>query len=218
MRAPGKRLRAAIALIDCDTLADVGCDHGKAGAEAVRTGRARRVIFSDISAKSLSKARDLAAILGIDGAADFRVGDGMTVLGRGEADCVLIAGMGGNEIMHILDDGIDKCDSYVLIAHRDVAALRQYLTRRGFALVTDAVVEEGGKFYNVLAAKRGEACVPEGAELLVGACKPVSEDTARYLQYLRGKYTAIAERATDEDSRRAAREMLDAVRDTEEKL
>ena len=90
MKGLGKRLGAALGLIDCDTLADVGCDHGKAGIAAIRTGRAKRVILTDISEKSLSKARASAEYFGID--ADCRVGDGMTVLAPGEADCVLKIG------------------------------------------------------------------------------------------------------------------------------
>lgn len=216
MKGLGKRLGAALKFIDCDTLADVGCDHGKAGIAAIRTGRAKRVIMTDISEKSLSKARSSAEYFGID--ADCRVGDGMTVLAPGEADCVLIAGMGGNEIMHILDEGLNKCGKYVLVAHRDVPKLRVYLAERGFCLSADTVVKDGGKFYNVLAAERGGGVVPTGAALWLGVDKPPSADREEYLEYMRAKYTAIAERATDEPSKNAANAVLDAVRRAKEEL
>ena len=216
MKGLGKRLGAALAFIDCGTLADVGCDHGKAGIAAIRTGRAKRLILTDISEKSLSKARASAAYFGID--ADCRAGDGMTVLDAGEADCVLIAGMGGNEIMHILDEGLSKCDSYVFVAHRDTPKLRTYLTQRGFELTADTAVKDGGKFYNVIAAKRGDAVVPEGAALWLGADIPRSADREAYLAYMRGKYRAIADRATDEPSKTAALTVLAAVREAEEEL
>lgn len=216
MKGLGKRLGAALGLIDCDTLADVGCDHGKAGIAAIRTGRAKRVILTDISEKSLSKARASAEYFGID--ADCRVGDGMTVLAPGEADCVLIAGMGGNEIMHILDEGLGKCDDYVLLAHRDAPKLRIYLAKRGFRLRADTVVKDGGKFYNVLAAERGEGAVPTGAALWLGGDIPPSADREEYLEYMHGKYAAIAARATDEPSKTAALEVLDAVRKAKEEL
>ena len=216
MKGLGKRLGAALRLIDCGTLADVGCDHGKAGLAAVRTGRANKLILTDISEKSLSKARASAEYFGID--ADCRAGDGMTVLAPGEADCVLIAGMGGNEIMHILDEGLGKCDDYVLLAHRDVPKLRVYLAQRGFRLRADTVVRDGGKFYNVLAAERGEGVVPTGAALWLGGDDPPSADREAYLEYMRAKYAAIAERATDEPSKAAALEVLDAVRQAKEEL
>ena len=62
MKGLGKRLGAALKFIDCDTLADVGCDHGKAGIAAIRTGRAKRVIMTDISKKSLSKGVHITVV------------------------------------------------------------------------------------------------------------------------------------------------------------
>ena len=142
----------------------------------------------------------------------------MTVLAPGEADCVLIAGMGGNEIMHILDEGLGKCDDYVLIAHRDAPKLRIFLAKRGFRLRADTVVKDGGKFYNVLAAERGEGAVPTGAALWLGGDIPPSADREEYLEYMHGKYAAIAARATDRPSKAAALEVLDAVRKAKEEL
>lgn len=53
-----KRLSAIISLIpQCDSLADVGCDHGYIGAEALASGIAKVVQFCDISEASLNKAR-----------------------------------------------------------------------------------------------------------------------------------------------------------------
>lgn len=216
MKGLGRRLGAAVALIDCGTLADVGCDHGKAGIAAIRSGRAKKLILTDISEKSLAKARESAAYFGID--ADCRAGDGMTVLAAGEADCVLIAGMGGNEIVHILDEGLGKCDSYVLIAHRDTPKLREYLTKRGFALTADTVVKDGSKFYNVLAAKRGAPAPLDDVALWVGQDFPPSPDRREYLDSLIAKYSAIAERATDEPSRAAATTVLSAAVRAKEEL
>lgn len=215
MKGLGRRLSAALALIECDTLADVGCDHGKAGIAAIRTGRAKRLILSDISEKSLSKARDLASYFGID--ADCRVGDGMTVLAHGEADCVLIAGMGGNEIVHILDEGLAKCGSYVLVAHRDAPKLRKYLAERGFTLTADTVVRERDKFYSVIAAEKGEPEKPDPVRELLGSNVPRSADWEAYLDYIFNKYSAIRAQATDVPSREKAEKVLRAAEAAKER-
>ena len=45
-----KRLEKLVSVIPCsDTLADVGCDHGYVGIEALKRGLANRVVFVDVS-------------------------------------------------------------------------------------------------------------------------------------------------------------------------
>lgn len=211
----GKRLDAVLSQIDCETLADIGCDHGKLGAAAVTGGRARKVIFTDISAKSLQKAHDLACSLCIP--FDARLGDGMTVLSPGEADCAVIAGMGAREIVHILEEGKDKCDEFVLVAHKDCPRLREFLTANGFVLEKDFKVSENGKYYDVIKAVKGSQTV--GREwILLGNSDADNADFASFLLSEQAKYRAIIQKATDEKSLARAREILAAIDAAKERL
>ena len=94
-----KRLQQLVsALPHCNTLADVGCDHGYVGVEALARGIAKRVIFVDVSAPSLQKARQNCPTELLP-CADFVCCDG---LGSIVADTAIIAGMGGLETISIL--------------------------------------------------------------------------------------------------------------------
>ena len=51
---------------------------------------------------SLKKAEKLIVSMGYEDFADFRCGDGLSVIREGEIDLAVILGMGGMEIMKIL--------------------------------------------------------------------------------------------------------------------
>lgn len=83
--------------------ADIGCDHGRLSVALLQQGRADRVIASDISAPSLQKATELAALCGLGSRLTTVLSDGMAHLGPDEADAIAICGMGGELIARILE-------------------------------------------------------------------------------------------------------------------
>ena len=84
----------------CDVLADVGCDHGQIGLGFLKEGLCKKALMIDISEPSLNKARRLFREEGYEDQAHFLVGDGL--LPAGEAQGVVIAGMGGKLIVRLL--------------------------------------------------------------------------------------------------------------------
>ena len=91
-----------------DTVADIGTDHGFTSLLLLRTGRATKVIATDISSDSLSKAMRLFEQEGVQDLTECRTGDGLDVLEAGEADACIISGMGGHLIMKMLERDMDK--------------------------------------------------------------------------------------------------------------
>ena len=90
-----KRLRAAADWVEpCDIIADIGCDHGRLGAMLLLENRAKHLIASDISEKSLQKAKHCLQRHGLTGRAEFTVADGLEALDQ-KVDTVCILGMGG---------------------------------------------------------------------------------------------------------------------------
>ena len=87
--------RALDMLRGSQTVADIGSDHGRLAVALLQQGAAERVIACDISAPSLEKARALCSRCGLGGRMDFRVADGLGGLRPGEADALVMAGMGG---------------------------------------------------------------------------------------------------------------------------
>lgn len=137
-----------------NTLADVGCDHGFLGYEALKRGYALRVIATDVSEKSLDKARRLFDESGYIDCVEFRCGDGLSVLGEDEADTVVISGMGGREIVKILSNSDFKYKKLVLSPQSDLDVVRRYLVGHGYRLNHDYVIRDT-KFYWIIVAEIG---------------------------------------------------------------
>ncbi|MBQ9781981.1 MAG: SAM-dependent methyltransferase, partial [Clostridia bacterium] len=95
-----KRLNELFSLIkSCDLFADVGCDHGFISQMVLDFGKAKKVIISDVSKKSLQKAEHLLKDYG--NRVQSFVSDGFNGYDQ-IPDQAIIAGMGGEEIIKIL--------------------------------------------------------------------------------------------------------------------
>jgi len=149
------RLQAVLDQIpDTETLADIGCDHGKLIVSAILSNKAEFGIAVDISIDSLNKAKDLAIKYGILDKIQFFCGDGFLPIKK-EVDCAIIAGMGGYEITKILTQK-DIAKKYILVPHQDVNILRKYLQSNQFFIEKDFVVKVH-KFYQIIVAVKGES-------------------------------------------------------------
>ena len=109
-----------------------------------------RAIFSDVSKGSLAKAEKLLAPFVEEGRAVGVLGDGFYGVDK-SVDEVLIAGMGGSEIVAILSD-----EKYGFIPKRfvfqpmhDSEKLRRFLIQKGAYIEKDYTFEDG-KFYDVI--------------------------------------------------------------------
>jgi tRNA (adenine22-N1)-methyltransferase len=164
------RLRAIAEMVPhTGTVADIGCDHGKLAVWLMRQGWAQRVICGDISTKSLNKARRLAEAEGLSGQIDARAGSGLGILTAGEADAAVIAGMGGELIVSILEADRDKApDTLVLSCHTSADVLRGWLAENGYYFEDETLVEEKGHFYPVMRLVRGQSPALTGAECEFG--------------------------------------------------
>ena len=118
----------------CRVLADVGCDHGYATAYALRSGLCGRAYACDVSAASLKKAETLLQEEIAAGRCVPVCTDGLD--GVSDADCVLIAGMGGEEIVGILSR-VPLPERFVLQPMRNTEKVRRFL-------VDDLIAGSGG--------------------------------------------------------------------------
>ncbi|MDE6372610.1 MAG: class I SAM-dependent methyltransferase [Clostridia bacterium] len=210
----GKRLTAVVKEIEGVSLADIGCDHGKVSIAALLDGRVKRAIACDISSKSLQKAIDLANKCNVQDI-EFRAGDGLQVIKDSEVSCVVIAGMGGNEIMSILSHIPHGIKRLVLSPHRNAVELRQFLSEKGFYIDKDYVVKDGKKFYDIIVAltDSGKDCALDRRQLLLGKNKK-GGDFEEYLQLLRQKYDMLVKMSADSQQAKLYKEMLDLAEGT----
>lgn len=147
----GKRIDTLCALLEkSSTFADVGCDHGYCSEYVLTNGLCENVIFSDVSKGSLAKAQALLQDYVQEGRAKAVLGDGFFGVPK-NTEQVLIAGMGGSEIVSILSDKrwgfMPK--RFVFQPMHDAEKLRRYILSNGGYLQRDFTFFDG-KFYDVL--------------------------------------------------------------------
>lgn len=147
----GKRIDTLCSLLNkTDVFADVGCDHGYCSEYMLENGLCEKAILSDISKGSLQKAETLLAPY-------IREGKAVSVLGNGfygvdkNVGLVLIAGMGGSEIVSILSDKKHGFmpKRFVFQPMHDGEKLRRYILKNGGYIDRDFTFEDG-KFYEII--------------------------------------------------------------------
>ena len=151
--------------------ADIGTDHGLVPTELVRRGAFLRAIASDVRKGPLAGARTHVREAGLAEKIAFRLGDGLKVLSPGEADVILISGMGGALMKRILAEGeaaAKAANRLVLSPQSEIPAFRAFLQENGFAIMQEAAVFENGKFYFLMTAQPGQQMPWEGADRLYG--------------------------------------------------
>lgn len=141
-------------------LADIGSDHAHLPAYAYRQGWVKKAIAGEVREGPYRTALATTRSLGIEQAVSVRLGDGFQVIERGEADAIVIAGMGGELISEILERGEEKLtQDTTLILQPNIreAVLRAWLDRHGWAIVDEAILEEEHHIYEVMVAKKAAA-------------------------------------------------------------
>lgn len=153
----GKRIDTLCALlVKAQSFADVGCDHGYCSEYMLKNGLCDKVIFSDVSKGSLQKAQTLLQAYVKDGKATAVLGDGFYGVPK-DTEEVLIAGMGGSEIVSILSH--EKYGfmptRFVFQPMHDAEKLRRYVLEHGGYIERDFTFQDG-KFYDVVCGGKAD--------------------------------------------------------------
>ena len=140
----------------CECCADIGSDHGRLGAFLLQSGQCQRVVLTDISGASLSKARKLIALMDLEERTGFCVGDGALAIDC-PVDAAVIAGMGGETIASIVEGSAGRLCGARLILQPNVAlaSLRRRLNKCGWRIVDEDLVRDGRRVYPILVAVEG---------------------------------------------------------------
>ena len=148
------RLMTAAALVTQGyTLADVGTDHGYIPIYLLQQKKIPAAIAMDINEGPLERAKEHIALYGLQAYIQTRLSDGVAALKPGEVEAVLIAGMGGGLIMHILKDGEKVCQSakeLILQPQSEIEHVREFLREKGYTILAEDMVYEDGKFYPMM--------------------------------------------------------------------
>ncbi|MDR2656336.1 MAG: class I SAM-dependent methyltransferase [Oscillospiraceae bacterium] len=175
----------------CESVADVGTDHGYASARLLAEKRCNLVFATDISHKALSRAKTNLTQMGFADRVRFVLGDGIIALEDCEPkpSAIMIAGMGAQSIVDILDDGCAALarlgDPILSLSpNRDPELVRHWLNSHGYAVSRERVVCSAGRWYPVLRADYFGGVVNESDPRLLylgqTALPPLTDDARRY--------------------------------------
>lgn len=146
------RLQAVADMIpECDTVVDVGSDHGLLGSYCLSSDICRYVIATDIHEGPAKRTLEQMKIY--DGRCETRVTDGLKGVELKTDMNVVIAGMGGLEISKILNDALFSADSipkgmkFILQPQKSHFELRSFLSANGFAILNEKIVIEKERFF-----------------------------------------------------------------------
>ena len=115
------RIEALYSFIDeCDKVVDVGCDQAKLG--LMLASRGQKSIASDRSLNVIDRARH---DLGRNKYIDLRVSDGLDNIKEGEADTLVLAGMGTHTMLEILNKTSLKFKKIITISNNYHNILRE---------------------------------------------------------------------------------------------
>ncbi len=163
-----RRLRAIARLVPPGSVvADIGTDHAYLPIYLVSTGRSPRAIATDSRPGPLGAARAAVHEAGLEDAVDLRQGDGLEPLAPGEADVLVIAGLGGVSIAKILDGRPPEALRYRRVVAQPMVAgsvLRRWLLEHEFLLEAEDLVEGGQRLYELIAAAPPGAPGAEGLD------------------------------------------------------
>ena len=166
------RLRAVASLAAPGSrIADVGCDHGYIPIYLYLEGRIPGAIAMDVNRGPLLRAEQHIREYGLGKYIETRLSDGVKALAPGEADTVIIAGMGGPLMEKILTEGrsvLESVSELILQPQSEIGAFRHYLLEHGYRITAEDMVFEEGKYYPMMKVLHGEQSYGDETEYLFG--------------------------------------------------
>lgn len=149
-----KRMKAVASMVTPgNILADIGTDHGYVPIALVQRERIPKAIAMDINKGPLQRAKDNIVLYHMEEYIETRLSDGVDALLEGEVDTILIAGMGGELVIHILEAGEAVCRNakeLILQPQSDIRRVRSYLRENKYKIVDEDMVFEDGKYYPMM--------------------------------------------------------------------
>ena len=160
MRELSKRLYAIASLVDRGAIvADIGTDHGYLPIYLLEQGICQKAIAMDIRLGPLERARTHIKEHNLSEYIETRLSNGMKELRENEADTVVLDGMGGRLMLDILEAKKENpllFYAYIMQPQSEVPLVRKCLQDKGYEIRAEKMVEEGGKYYPIIKARKGQ--------------------------------------------------------------
>ncbi len=194
-----KRLRTVAAMVtEGYRVADIGTDHAYVPIFLVTEGKIEQALAMDIGKGPLERAKEHIREYGLEKKIATRLSDGLAEFIQGEADSIVIAGMGGALMARILSDGAEKCagvKELILSPQSEIFLVREWLGEHGWQIERETMLVEDGKYYTVIRAVPGDEPELKPVEALYG--RYLLESKNQILHEFLGKERETVHRIAD---------------------
>ena len=141
-------------------LLDVGSDHAYLPIDLVEKDLIERAIAGEVVEGPYQSAVKNVEAHGLKEKIQVRLANGLAAFEEEDRVSVItIAGMGGRLIARILEEGLGKLanvERLILQPNNREDDLRIWLQENGFHIVAESILEEAGKFYEILVVEAGQ--------------------------------------------------------------
>ena len=152
----GARLETIAKLVAAgSTVADIGTDHAYLPVYLVTNNIIPKAIAGDIADGPCQAARNTVSMYGCSQQIEVRRGSGLEILEEGEAQTIVIAGMGSSTMIEILEarPKIAQAAKLILQPMTGAEILREWLPLKGWKITEETLVAENNHLYDIICAE-----------------------------------------------------------------
>ncbi len=178
-----QRLLACAAYLHGTFLCDVGTDHALLPVYAVQNRLAEKALACDIREGPLRAAEQNITKAGLSDYIHMILSDGLQNVPPVGITDIVIAGMGGETIMHILETAPFSLEKINLIFQPMTKAelLRKWLYEHGFEIRNETCIPDKKFLYAVMQVQfTGNIIIPDGKDIYFGKMNLYDENALAY--------------------------------------
>ncbi len=178
---------------------DVGTDHAYLAVELIKSGKCGKVIASDVKEGPLKAARKNVERYGVSDKVELVLSDGLENINLNGVTDIVVAGMGGETIVNILEDYFyENCLEGIQLILQPMSKpemLREFLYNLGYMNISERAVEDSYRIYTVICVKTSnyQPCQLTEYESVAGFFDEDDETGKRYRQKKAEKFAKISE-------------------------
>ena len=202
---------------------DVGCDHAKLPIYLIENNIVNKAIATDIRQGPVDNARKNVVANKMEDRIRINLCNGLADFGPEDGDTIIIAGMGAEEIVSIIDNAAwTKNENIKLILQPMTLEykLREYLYKNGYEVRNEEIAIEGPKVYTIICASwTGKELKEENYNLFSDKLYQ-GRNRCTYIEKLIKRYSRMQEghKLSAEGERDDLRQMLEMLDSTLEKM
>lgn len=173
------KLEAIASLVTTESVIDVGCDHGYL--DIYLTKKGIKCLATDISSNAIKSAINNFKKNNLN--IDYIVTDGLNNIDIKNTDTIIIAGMGTDTIIKILNKNITN--DLIISSNNHLEKLRRYIVSIGYYIDKEIFIIDNNKPYVIIKFKYGFK-VYSDYDYILGTLKD-----KLYLDYMKDKISNI---------------------------